>query len=291
MARTWLIAAPVGINATGDVVFDGTPPTVARLMASGPKSGTFESLVPTGDYIVLDGGAPIPAADLPASFEPSADSVLHVFWDAIDVSVNVVSARIEFPTLSIDILLDNSDAGNLLIPITTLTRADVIACEGQTWTVTLTAAAGSSTPVATMVFFGGPPAIGCDLQGTFEALLPQNPSPNINAGPSQFIDPPLPATVTSVGTFENAPPAGAAITYLWEFVSGPTGATAPTITNPTSLTSGFIFSEKLFGLYTFRLTSSGDPAYGVPSSSDILEIFMPVPKPPVVQNINVTVTP
>lgn len=120
-------------------------------------------------------------------------------------------------------------------------------------------------------------AVGTFLPGR---TIPQNGSPIINAGQDQVLTPPIPSTATVVGTFVHAPPTGSTITYAWSFVSGPAGASAPSITSPTSLTTAVVFSQHIIGTYIFRLTSSGDSDMGVPASSDLIGIVIPVPRPP-----------
>lgn len=271
---SWRVETGTPVD-TGDLVFQGP-------IASPPKVGARTWTFPAEPFLYLDGSlTPILLADVPPGF--AFDDPWGSNYSSDVLSGATSSVRMQIFELGVDVTLTNlGHLGPLSgTGITAAVMADLVS---STIVSTGHAHAIANPAVSTS---GGE----IEITGTYTITPPQNLSPNINAGQDQFVAPPLPAIITLVGTFENAPPAGATITYLWEFVSGPTGASAPAISDPTNLTTDVTMAENLIGSYVFRLTSSGDINYSVPSSSDLVSIIIPIPGPPRITNISATVTP
>lgn len=270
-----------GGGANGAAVIEAVVPPA--------RSGTATCVFPVGGALYLDGSiTPIAGPDAPVGMAVDPDYFLYVFETMTDPGCSI---RMEHAEFGLDMTLVESAGGDLHIPLTGMTREMLTTADGSTALVTLTNDASGPGGVNSVRFGNDPPPVGFEYSGTYALGIPTSRTPNISAGPDKFVTPPLPDEVVVTGSFEHAPPSGATITYHWEYVAGPAGATPPVISDPDSLETGIMFTERKVGGFVFRLTSSGDPDHGVPASSDTVTITIPAPVPPRIETIRRTVTP
>jgi hypothetical protein len=115
--------------------------------------------------------------------------------------------------------------------------------------------------------FGG----GAQIRGTYEPTSTVATTPLVNAGPPQTATGPAPSVVTTAATLTPGQDNGT-ITLAWTYESGPAGAAAPFIADPTALTTDITFAAFVAGSYVFQLTATTEG--GTFTVTDTLTVTM-----------------
>lgn len=116
-------------------------------------------------------------------------------------------------------------------------------------------------------------------------------APILNAGQDRTLGPPLPTTINLIGHWDYDPPAGATVVLTWEIISGPENfESLVTVTSDGTMVAPVDFANGCPpGDYVFRISGTADDVHAVPPTSDTVVVTIPVPKPPIVGSVRVTV--